>query len=223
MKNKINAILFDLDGTLLNTAPDIGKALSYTLEKYNLPKPEYSMETYHLFCGSDLLLAKYAQISANNPQYKILKKCFLNYYEQNIAINTHLYDHIDLTLKHLQQHNIPWGIVTNKPKYLTEKLLLKFPQLAQSAVTVSGDTLKECKPNPAPLLHACDKINISPETCYYIGDTETDYLAAKNAKMKSIIMMYGYRRKDDHPKEWGSQHYLENSKQLYDWLVKNIT
>ncbi len=149
---KITGVLFDLDGTILDTADDLGAALNFVLTEYNLPT--ITSEAYRPIAsdGAKGLLELGFGDKISDYDFATLRQMFLNYYENNIAHHTKLYDGITELINELNTKNIAWGIVTNKPEGLTLKLLPYFPELAQSQVMVGGDSLAERKPHPAPII-----------------------------------------------------------------------
>jgi len=205
---KHKAVLFDLDGTLLDTANDLGEALNYVLKSKGLDT--IAREDYRPIAsdGAKGLLELGFKESLVNYNYDELRQEFLNYYEENIAVHTCLYPHIEELLTHLNEMNIPWGIVTNKPEYLSKILVPKFPQFNQCKSLVAGDTLPQRKPHPAPILFACKQMNITPEDCIYVGDAPRDIEAGNSANMHTVIAQWGY---------------ISNIKQCIHWQANAMT
>lgn len=192
MMHKYKGILFDLDGTLLDTADDLGAALNHVLHSKGLP--HVNREHYRPIAsdGATGLLnlgfgEKMAQYDADE-----LRAQFLQYYENNIAVHTQLYAGVAQLLTYLDEHEIPWGIVTNKPIGLTKTLLPHFPELKNSKINIGGDSLSTRKPHPEPLLHSCKHLNIQPSDCIYLGDAPRDIEAGNAAGMYSVIALWGY-------------------------------
>jgi phosphoglycolate phosphatase len=192
IENKYNAVLFDLDGTLLDTANDLGEALNYVLKKHNFPS--VAREHYRPVAsdGAKGLLELGFGEQLNEFNYDELRREFLDYYQENIAVHTCLYPGISELLTNLNELNIPWGVVTNKPEELTTLLLPSFDEFKACRVMVGGDTLKERKPHPAPLLHACKKLLVHATECIYVGDAPRDIEAGNRAQMYTIIAKWGY-------------------------------
>lgn len=216
--NKPKAILFDLDGTLLDTAKDLGNALNHVLKIHNMPTCEY--DTYRDFASHGanglLTLGFGEQLQGLNADE--LRQCFLQHYHQNICIDTCPFNGVEALIKHMQQLQIPWGIVTNKPGWLTEQLLPNFEIFSSCAVVVSGDTLPQRKPHPAPLLYAANKINTVASECWYVGDAERDIQAANAANMFSIAADYGYVG-DLGSSTWGADQSIASVEELIQHLV----
>ncbi|XOV78200.1 MAG: HAD family hydrolase [Aestuariibacter sp.] len=185
-------VLFDLDGTLLDTARDLGGALNVMLNRYNLPEVEYERYRIEASNGSiGLLKLGFADVY-NDYQESDLRQEFLDIYHHNICKDTSVFPGIEEIISYLDEQGIPWGIVTNKPEDLTKQLLPFFPVMNSSGVVVAGDTLPERKPSPVPLLHAAEIIGCAPEACIYVGDALRDIEAANQANMISVLAGYGY-------------------------------
>ncbi len=192
LPQNINGVLFDLDGTLLDTANDLGEALNFVLAKHNMP---LVLREHYRPVASDgalgLLTLGFGE-QLKTFDYEVLRAEFLSYYQDNIAEHTCLYKGVADLIKQLDQASIPWGIVTNKPEGLTSLLLPHFPELATSQVMVGGDTLAQRKPHPAPLYYASEQMKVSPQNCLYVGDAPRDIEAGNAAGMFSIAAMWGY-------------------------------
>lgn len=214
------ALLFDLDGTLLDTAPDLAFALNTLLirkGKKNLPYETIRPVASH---GARGLLELGFDFSKEQELYAELRDELLAIYQANICRQTTLFNGIEEVLRHLTEQQIIWGIVTNKPGYLTEPLLkhINFP--SPPACIVSGDTVTKCKPYPDPLWHACELINTKPENCIYIGDAERDIEAGLRAGMKTWIASYGYLAATDNFLSWGADAVIEQPIDIISFLLK---
>lgn len=186
------AVLFDLDGTLLDTANDLGETLNHILKENGFPVVSKAQYRPIASDGAKGLLELGFKEQLSSFDFMQLRQEFLAYYEQNIAAHTHLYTGIVELLTYLEANNIPWGIVTNKPEYLTLKLLPYFPEFKQCQVIVGGDTLPQRKPAPEPLLYACEQMKVDPKKTLYIGDAPRDIEAGNSANMTTIIALWGY-------------------------------
>lgn len=188
----IKAVLFDLDGTVADTAPDLGAALNHTRATRGLsPLPLASIRPQASH-GSKGLLKLGLGIDTDHPDFIPLRDIFLDYYEHNICVHTTLFDGINELITELEQQNIIWGIVTNKPERFTAPLMKELQLDQRAAVIVSGDTCEHSKPHPAPMLHACKHIGIDSTECIYLGDDLRDIQAAHAANMRGYIAAYGY-------------------------------
>ncbi|MGB0989050.1 MAG: HAD family hydrolase [Pseudoalteromonas spongiae] len=189
------AVLFDLDGTLIDSADDLGAALNFVLAKHN--KPTVSAETYRTQASNGTLaLLKLGfgdewQHFSNDEQTH-LKEAFLTYYANNLWCKSRFYQGIVPLITFLDEHAVPWSIVTNKPKHLTNPLVAQITQFANCKNIVSGDTLERAKPYPDPLLFSCELMKVDPKCCIYIGDDERDIIAGKSAGMKTASALWGY-------------------------------
>lgn len=207
---KFKAVMFDLDGTLVDTAPDLASTLNYLLTIHDKAPLEFDDIRHVSSDGSKGLIELGFGIHEKDPDYHVLRKEFLHFYMNNIANRSVLFDGMDEILHFIEGAHIPWGIVTNKPTDLTLKLLKALNLDKRTNCVVCGDTLKERKPHPQPLLHAAKLLNVKPEECCYVGDAERDIQAAKAAKMTSIFASYGYLHKDIHPATMGSDYIIES-------------
>ena len=150
INNTLKPILFDLDGTLLNTAPDISNAMKKTLQERGLPMHQEIDQHYHLFGSSCELLASLLNLSMEDPDFLSIREQFFSHYLDRIAEKTHYYPYIEKTLELLIEHSIHWGIITNKPSVLTHKVVDAFPLLQKAHICLSGDSLPNPKPSPEP-------------------------------------------------------------------------
>ena len=192
MLKKPNAILFDLDGTLLDTARDLGNALNQILSRLKRPTVAYEVYRNIASDGAKGMLELGFGIDLKNHDFASLRQQFLDYYEANICVDTEYFMGVENLLLTLNKNNIPWGIVTNKPEFLTLQLVTSFPLLQNCAVIISGDTLSERKPHPLPLLYAEEKLALTSPNTWYIGDAKRDIQAANAANMVSVVAEYGY-------------------------------
>jgi len=198
----IGAILFDLDGTLVDTAPDMGAALNNLLIEESLaPIP---LEIIRPYVSQGALVLTRLGFSEQVPESEIepLRLRYLDHYRTIVADDSVLFDGLEEVLNTLEKRNIPWGIVTNKPKWLTTPLLEQMTLDERAAVVICGDTLDKRKPHPLPLIVAAETIGIACEDCVYIGDDPRDIAAGRAAKMKTLIAAYGYIKADARLDEW---------------------
>ncbi len=215
----IHAILFDLDGTLLDTAPDLGQALNKLLEEYQLPV--ISLEKFRPFAGhgSRGLLKLGFNIDEHDSRYVALSEKLLGYYQQLLLNTTRLFPGMDDVLIFLEKNNIPWGIVTNKPERFTHKILAGLQLTQRAKCIISGDSLKNRKPHPEPILHACKLLQKKPQHCLYIGDSESDVIASKAAGVNCLTALYGYIPAGENPKTWQADGYIQQPLDLMHWVV----
>jgi len=217
---KINGVLFDLDGTLLDTAADLAGALNQVLISQSI-KP-LSVDAVRPFISSGVagLLDLGLQIKVTDPIFTALRTQFLEYYNQHICDHTHLFSGVEALINYLQEKKWPWGIVTNKSANLTQRLINEFPLLNTAKCIISGDTLKYSKPHPQPLLHACLYIDCLPENCIYVGDAKQDIEAANTAGMYSLIALYGFIGDKEDVNKWNASAMISSPLDIVEYLTQ---
>lgn len=220
-KQPLACVLFDLDGSLLDTAPDLVAALQRLCRERGIPEPAFSAIRSTVSHGSPGMLKACFGLGIEDPLYAEYNQRFLDLYSQAIAVDTVLFPGMDKVLAHLDAGSIPWGIVTNKPGWLTEPLVKALGLWSRAACVVSGDTLDKRKPDPEPLWHACDQIGVTPNRSLYVGDAERDIQAGKRAGMVALVAGFGYLSAEDRPEEWGADGFLEQPLDLMAWLGVN--
>ena len=194
----INTFLFDLAGTLVDSVPDLAKALNLMLSDYNLPTYEEAKIRHWVCNGARVLVERglSGNIKINHAfsqeEVDIALDKFLICYRTLETKSTVLYDGVAATLKTLKAHGFTLALVTNKPSEFIEPILTSFSLLPLFSITIGGDTLLEKKPSALPLMHACEKLGVLPSECVMGGDSKIDILAAKAANIKSIGLTYGY-------------------------------
>lgn len=211
-------ILFDLDGTLLDTADDLGNALNFVLGQHGMEPCSAEIYRQAASHGSNALLKIGFNKQLQQFDLTSLRRQFLEFYQNNICVDTKLFDGVEELLTELKIRQIPWGIVTNKPQWLTEKLLPFFNCLEESVITVSGDTLEHSKPHSAPMRLAAQNLNIACEDIWYIGDAERDMQAANRVAMTSVLANYGYIGIEDKPQHWNADIEIDSPLALINLL-----
>ncbi len=215
------AVLFDLDGTLLDTARDLGNALNHVLGNLGLPPLDYHQYRDTASHGSIGLLKlglgeKFSELT--EQKVNELRQAFLDFYENNINSDTQLFEQVDELIQGLDNANIPWGIVTNKPGYLTEQLTIQFPQLKACQVIVAGDTLPQRKPHPAPLFLAAKTMGIDAAKAWYVGDALRDIEAGNAANMKTFVANWGYTADEIAVDHWQADCQINSPLDLLNCL-----
>jgi len=211
-------VLFDLDGTLLDTAPDLAAALHRLCRERGVAEPSFSAIRQTVSHGAPGMLKACFGLEIDDPLYAECNRRFLEFYAEAIAVKTALFPGMGEVLAHLEAYSIHWGIVTNKPGWLTEPLVKSMGLWPRAACVVSGDTLDKRKPDPEPLWYACEQIGVTPTCSLYVGDAERDVQAGKRAGMMALIAGFGYLSGQDRPEEWGADGFLEQPLDLLAWL-----
>ena len=206
------AFLFDFDGTFADTAPDLIASANYIYSKYNKPSISYEEGRAVASDGTRAFLNLRFDISQNSLEVITLE--FLSYYRKNLLQKTILFDGINSLVNLLIKEKIKWGVVTNKPREFTEKILSHYGLLNKIDVLLCGDDGYPTKPAPDMLLKACQTLALNPAGIAYIGDAKRDIIAANSAKMISILACYGYLKKEDNIDSWGAQRIIHSPNEL---------
>lgn len=213
----LRGVLFDLDGTLLDTAPDMAAALNRTLQSEGLAAlPESRIRPLVSHGAPRLLKAAFGEPEPS--RYEELRRRFLGFYREALAVHTRLFEGFGGVLAAIESASLRWGIVTNKPGWLTVPLLAEVGLASRCGCVVAGDTLPERKPHPLPLLHAASLLGLEPHQCVYVGDAERDVQAARNAGMIPLVAGFGYLADDEDPAAWQPEAIFARPEELIDWL-----
>ncbi|MFZ1890778.1 MAG: phosphoglycolate phosphatase [Formosimonas sp.] len=193
LPRKPDAVLFDLDGTLIDSAPDLAGAVNALRTARGMAEIPYELLRPYASQGARGLIGQGFGIAPEHADFEALKNEFLDYYEANSCVRTCLFDGVEDMLQYLESRQIPWGIITNKHARFTEPLVEQLGFTHRAAVIVSGDTTAHAKPHPAPMYYAADVMGVDAANCVYIGDDERDIAAAHAAGyMSAIAVAYGY-------------------------------
>lgn len=217
--NTIRGVFFDLDGTLVDTAPDLHLSLAEALEGFGLESPGLDAIRHQVSHGTQAMLQAGSGLDALDPAFASLETLFLARYQVNICRHSRLFNGMAQVLEALEHQGIPWGIVTNKPGYLTEPLCRSLGLDRRAASILSGDSLPWSKPHPAPIRQACREAGVAPEASLYIGDAERDIQAGRAAGSLTLIASYGYLGPDDRPERWQAHGAIQEPLALLDWLA----
>lgn len=217
----IRTVLFDLDGTLLDTAPDLAFALNETLREFGLQPLPYATIRPVVSHGGIALIKLGFGLHPDDEGYQPRREYLLNTYRNNIARETRPFAGMDELLDTLERQGLNWGVVTNKPGWLTEPLMQELGLFDRAAVVVSGDTLAERKPHPAPMLLACERAGSQVQECLYVGDARRDIEAGINAGMHTLVALFGYIGDADDPHAWGADALVETPAEILHWLTRN--
>lgn len=216
--SKVRAVLFDLDGTLADTSPDLTDALNELLNNYGKNTLGYEYVRNHTSRGSIAMIELGFKKSFDEKQGLQLRDEFMQIYSNMLCNKTKLFPGVSELLDFLDQAAIPWGIVTNKPGRFAEPLVQELEIAYRAICMVSGDALSRRKPSPDQLHHAANMIGIIESDCIYMGDDQRDVLAGKAANMKTAVAAYGYIPDNDDPNSWGADVVFNSALELKDWL-----
>lgn len=211
------AALFDLDGTLLDTAPDFTRVLNRLRAEQLLPALPLSDVRPHVSHGSNAIV-RLGFPGVDAERFEQLRARFLDLYRAELAVDTRLFPGFEQVLDVLDAQRIPWGIVTNKPGWLTEPLLELLGLRARVRSVISGDTLPVKKPDPLPLLTAAREIGVEPARCLYLGDALRDAHAAHGAGMLALGARFGYIGAHEDPSSWPMDAWIDTPLELLSWL-----
>ena len=215
----VQAVLFDLDGTLIDSAPDLGAAV----DKMRVARGMTSLPLAHYRpmagAGARGMIGLAFGWTPEHPDYEQLKEEFFVNYESCMTERTFAFEGVAQLIDSLVQLKMPWGVVTNKSKRFTEPLTKAMPLFASAAVVISGDTTPHAKPHPAPLLEAAKRLNIDPTRCVYVGDDERDIVAGHAAAMGTVAATYGYLGSKADVRSWQAHAQIDAPLQLLNLLA----
>lgn len=218
----VRSVLFDLDGTLADTAPDLGFALNQQRLMRGMPELSIAELRIHASSGARGLLQKGFGIQPEDSGYPEMRDEFLNLYEKNLARSSALFPGVRGLLDEIEGRGLTWGIVTNKSERFTFPLLRALRLLDRAACVVCGDTTPYAKPHPAPLLEAMSRIGTTSAQCVYVGDDERDVQAGHAAGMSVVVVRYGYLGNGRPPEEWGAAFMVDSPAELGPILFEGL-
>ena len=212
------AVLFDLDGTLIDSAPDLAGAANQLREQHDLPPLPLAQLRPWVGAGARGMLGVALDVVPGHQQFEALKERFLALYEARLLQQTAAFAGVSDLLQALAQRGLPWGIVTNKAERFTLPIHRGMPVLQQAAAVVAGDTTPKAKPHPEPLLEAARRLALQPQDCIYVGDDERDIQAAHAAGMPGVVARWGYLGTGA-VESWGAQAVIEHPEELLGFLA----
>lgn len=213
-----SCVLFDLDGTFADTAPDLHAAFNRLLAGLGRSPIAYEDFRPSVSHGSRAMLEAGLGVTPDNPDFPTLQRTFLDHYLAHIAEHTRLFEGIESLLTELERRAIHWGIVTNKPAYLTDPLIRALGLEHRAGAVVSGDTTSHAKPHPEPILHACRITGATPAETLYVGDAARDIEAGRSAGTRTLVALFGYLSPEDRPDEWQADGAIRHPLELLEWL-----
>ena len=211
-------VLFDLDGTLVDTAPDLISCLNRALHSHGFEPVAYETVKPFISFGAAAMINASQVVSDDRLKADILDS-MLTHYQNNIAEHTVFFQGMVDTLVAIEAQGLKWGVVTNKRERFTKPLMDALKLTDRAACIVSGDTTANPKPHPEPMLLACKQAEVQPQQCVYIGDARHDITAGKNAQMKTLAAVYGYINPGDKPETWGADALIESPEQISTWIA----
>ena len=214
----IHAVLFDLDGTLLDTAPDLTLALNKLLKSRNKEAIALDDARNHVSQGAAAVTRLGFPEVADEMEFEQLRLEFLRYYAENICIESALFPGMNELINRIEETDTPWGIVTNKPAWLTEPLLDELSLSIRASCIVSGDTTEMRKPHPEPLLYACEMMNLAPDNTIYVGDDPRDIYAGNAAGMYTCVAKFGYIDPTLDTESWGADFSIDSPTELLKFI-----
>ncbi|MDP2398963.1 MAG: phosphoglycolate phosphatase [Burkholderiales bacterium] len=211
------AVLFDLDGTFADTAPDLGLAVNTMRAARGLSPVPLADTRRVTSLGARGLLSVGFGITPEHPDYLAMREEFLQLYENKLCCETTLFPGMAELIDRLEQRNVVWGIVTNKAERFAKPLMLQLGYATRAACIIGGDTTAHMKPHPAPLLAAAEAIGIAPQSCLYVGDDERDIRAGRAAGMRTVAVRFGYLN-GSNPEDWNADSLVSSPLEIENIL-----
>ena len=218
----ITTVFFDLDGTFADTAPDLAAALNQLLTEHGQPTLPLEIIRPTVSLGGNAMIQLAFTIDESAEEFSELRQRFLEIYNQRMHSSTKLFPGMGKVLQTLESEHILWGIITNKPGWLTEPLMQKLDMEKRAACIISGDTTNHRKPHPAPMHHACEITNSEPAHTLYVGDAQRDIDAGRAAGMHTLIAKYGYISTGEDPNQWQADGMVTHPNEIITW-IKNFS
>jgi phosphoglycolate phosphatase len=214
----MQAVLFDLDGTLVDTAPDLAYALNLQRERHGLPfLPEAKIRPYASH-GSRGLLEVGFGLLPEHADFEQMRTEYLDLYTQVMTRQPQLFAGMAEALHAIEQRGLRWGIVTNKPRRFTLPMIAHMKLNDRAGAVISGDDAPQPKPSPQTLLLACERMQLDPEKVVYVGDAERDVQAGNAAGMTTLVALFGYLADTDKPEAWGADGCIQQPQDLLTYL-----
>jgi phosphoglycolate phosphatase len=214
----LEAVLFDLDGTLVDTAPDMARTVNRMRTHRGLAPVPVALVRPHVSNGARGMIVAAFGITTDNPDFQAMREEFLELYADNLCIDSRLFDGMDALLRELEAAGIAWGVVTNKFERFARPLIEGLGLASRSAVVVGGDTCPRPKPFPDPLLHAAATMSVAPMNTLYVGDDVRDVQAARAAGMPVVVAGYGYLGDGAPPSLWGADAVVDSPAGIGEWI-----
>lgn len=217
----LHAVLFDLDGTLLDTAVDFTAVLNDMLSEHSRPHQSYQAVRQHVSDGARAVVGLGFDQHQESEAFANLLSDFLDRYRNQLSQHTTLFSGMADVLNHIESLNLKWGIVTNKPACYTQPLLAAMQLSSRCATVICPDHVTHCKPHPEPIYLACKELDCLPANTIYVGDHKRDIDAGRNASMRTVACRYGYIPQDDSADNWGANYIVDTAADLIP-LISNL-
>lgn len=214
----LSAVLFDLDGTLIDSAPDLGAAVDKMRTDRGLVSLPIASYRHMAGAGARGMLGIGFGLTPDAPEFPAMREEFFRNYESRMLLHTHVFDGVALLLKALADRGLRWGVVTNKASRFTDPLTRAMPLFSSAGAIVSGDTTPHAKPHPEPLFEAARRLDVDPACCIYVGDDERDIIAGRAAGMRTIAAVYGYMGATADAALWQADGMIASPIDLLQWL-----
>lgn len=215
---KLSCVLFDLDGTLVDTAPDLIACLNFALAGSGFETISAASVRPLISFGASAMIKMCLQDRFTQELHDALLITMLDHYQTHIAEHTVFFPGMTETLASIEASGLKWGVITNKQKRFTDPLMTALDLNQRAACIISGDSTGNSKPHPEPMFAGCKQADVAPEECVYIGDAPHDIAAGKNAGMKTLAALYGYLKPEDTPHSWGADALIEHPEQIKAWI-----
>jgi phosphoglycolate phosphatase len=218
LRTAVQAVLFDLDGTLVDSAPDLAGAANELRQAHGLQAMAFEQLRPMVGTGARGMLNAAFGIGPDDPLFDSLRTDFLARYEARILRETRVFVHMEPVLTALERCGLPWGIVTNKIARFSVPVVEGLGLMSRCAVLVSGDSTPHAKPHPQPLLEAAGRLGLAPQRCIYVGDDRRDVEAGRSARMSTLAAGWGYLGRDESVHDWNADAVLAHPEDLLNWL-----
>ena len=218
----VDAVFFDLDGTLIDTAKDMARVLNKLRVEEGLSPLDYDLIRSEVSHGARALVLLAFDTEEGSEDFERLRQRFLDMYLDEIHVETTLFPEMDRILGTLESHCLPWGVVTNKPSWLTLPLMESMQLTDRATTIICADTAGVSKPDPKPMLDACTEAGVQPGLSMYVGDDQRDVVAAHNAGMPCIALRCGYIRRGHNPDDWGAEMVMDTTTELLQWVEHQV-
>jgi phosphoglycolate phosphatase len=218
LNSPLKAVLFDLDGTLIDSAPDLAAAANWLRAAHGLEELPYEMLRPMVGAGARGMVRAAFGVVPGDAGFENLRDRFLARYAEVLLEHTTVFGEMSSLLQRIEAHRLPWGVVTNKASRFTQPVLRGLGLDTRAAVVICGDTTPHSKPHPEPLLEAARRLGLAPAECAYVGDDERDVQAGKAAGMATLVAGWGYLGQDSPIEQWGADMVLKTPAELLNWM-----